>query len=316
MPANNTYLMRRGTSTEWATAQAATAVSITAISYAAGVITYTATNTLTALQYVTVAGATSWQYNGTFQVATRSGSQFTVNWTLASAGSTSTATAFTPLLEVGEVGYETDTEFIKIGDGKRTWELLPYFNQHKTTGVRRFETGTYHYAMNAGTSTSSSHTQNLGFFTPIEIPSTTKLSSLVCWRTATGAGTSIVTGIYNHNYSTGLPTTLRHNAGTTTFTASVAATITTALAENGLSYITLLPGIYWICLAVTSASPVTFTLSAAKNFHSSSTILGNTGSNPGSLTATISGGVLPITSGVTNASGSASANDRLAVLVA
>lgn len=44
----------------------------------------------------------------------------------------------TPLiLAVGEPGYETDTKKMKIGDGIRTWNLLPYFRGNTgPTGAR------------------------------------------------------------------------------------------------------------------------------------------------------------------------------------
>lgn len=34
-----------------------------------------------------------------------------------------------PLLAVGEPGVETDTMKMKVGDGKRKWNLLPYVSQ-------------------------------------------------------------------------------------------------------------------------------------------------------------------------------------------
>lgn len=34
-----------------------------------------------------------------------------------------------PLLAVGEPGIETDTQKLKVGDGKRKWNLLPYVSQ-------------------------------------------------------------------------------------------------------------------------------------------------------------------------------------------
>jgi len=67
--------------------------AITAISYAAGTITYTAANNFTTDDYVTVTGATSSQYNITnVKIATRSATNFTVSLTVT-AGTTSAANA-------------------------------------------------------------------------------------------------------------------------------------------------------------------------------------------------------------------------------
>jgi len=316
----DTFLTRRGTSTEWSSAQTSSSISITAISYSSGVITYTAANTLTANQYITVTGATSWQYNGTFQVASRTSSQFTVNWTLASSGTTSTATAYTPLLDAGEVGYETDTKMFKIGDGKRVWDYLPYYNQHKTIGVVRYLTNSYFYNMNMGGTSSASHaiTTNNGWYTPIEIPSTTKISTMGIWRTTAGTGVSLAMGIYNHNYTTNLPGTLRHNAGPITVTVPAATTkYDASLSENGNSYITLLPGIYWVCTAAVDAA-ITLLVCQPKSFHTTSNNPTSTSVYPGSytVTTTLSSGVLPTTSPVVAGSNFSNFVDRIAFLVA
>lgn len=37
-----------------------------------------------------------------------------------------------PLLASGEPGVETDTQKLKVGDGKRKWNLLPYVSQGST----------------------------------------------------------------------------------------------------------------------------------------------------------------------------------------
>jgi len=317
---SDTFLVRRGTSSQWATAQNATAISITAISYSAGVITFTATNSLTANQYVTVVGATSWQYNGVFQVASATASNFTVNWTLASAGTTSTATAYIPILERGEIGFETDTEMFKIGDGKRIWDYHPYYDQHKSTGTVRFPSASYFYNMNMGGTSSASHaiTTNNGWYTPIEIPTSTKISTMSIWRTTAGTGVSLAMGIYNHNYTTNLPGTLRHNAGPITVTVPAATTkYDASLSENGNSYITLLPGIYWVCTAAVDAA-ITLLVCQPKSFHTVSANPTSTSVYPGSytVTTTLSSGVLPNTSPVVAGSNFSNFVDRIAFLVA
>lgn len=37
-------------------------------------------------------------------------------------------TAANPVLQSGEIGFETDTDRLKVGDGVRSWSLLPYVN--------------------------------------------------------------------------------------------------------------------------------------------------------------------------------------------
>ena len=76
-------------------ADAQAAASVTAISAAAGTVTYTAVNSFVAGQTVTITGATAPAYNlVNATIASASGTQFTV--TSAATGATSTATA-TPL---------------------------------------------------------------------------------------------------------------------------------------------------------------------------------------------------------------------------
>lgn len=41
-------------------------------------------------------------------------------------GTAAQATAANPILSLGEVGFETDTRYIKIGDGTTAWNALPY----------------------------------------------------------------------------------------------------------------------------------------------------------------------------------------------
>jgi len=297
MPVVSTYRMRKGTASEWSTAQSSSSytASVTAISYAGTTITYTASNSFTSGQYVTINGATSQQYNGTFQIATASSTQFTVTRTIT-AGTTSTATATIPILLEGEMGMEIDSSLVKIGDGKRIWDYLPYFANQKNLGVREFASGTYFFSAHGGapTTTAVSHTLNTAYLTPFEVPSTTNISKMGIWRTATGTGVSLGFGIYNHNYTTNLPGTLRYNAGPLTTTVS-AARFDASLSENGNSYITLLPGIYWVCTAPSDAAFTIQMLFARGGLMVNSTALTSTSYSPGSYTApiTMTAGVLP-----------------------
>ena len=43
-------------------------------------------------------------------------------------------TAANPILAQGELGLETDTDQIKVGDGTTAWNSLAYFNPGVTTG--------------------------------------------------------------------------------------------------------------------------------------------------------------------------------------
>jgi hypothetical protein len=61
------------------TGASAAVATTTAITETGTVATYTVANSLVAGQYVTVTGAVPADYNGTFQVATATGSAFTVN---------------------------------------------------------------------------------------------------------------------------------------------------------------------------------------------------------------------------------------------
>lgn len=38
-------------------------------------------------------------------------------------------TATNPILLEGEQGYETDTGYLKVGDGSSTWDALSYINK-------------------------------------------------------------------------------------------------------------------------------------------------------------------------------------------
>jgi Major tropism determinant N-terminal domain len=42
-------------------------------------------------------------------------------------GTAASATSNNPVLAQGEVGWETDTNKFKIGDGATVWNSLPYF---------------------------------------------------------------------------------------------------------------------------------------------------------------------------------------------
>ena len=42
-------------------------------------------------------------------------------------GTNSEWTTINPILAIGEIGYVTDTNLIKAGDGVSTWTILPYF---------------------------------------------------------------------------------------------------------------------------------------------------------------------------------------------
>lgn len=46
-----------------------------------------------------------------------------------------------PILQQGEYGLETDTFYIKIGDGIHDWEHLPYLNQLDSTYFKRTDMG-------------------------------------------------------------------------------------------------------------------------------------------------------------------------------
>lgn len=43
-------------------------------------------------------------------------------------------TSANPTLAQGEIGYETNTGYMKIGDGSTAWNSLSYFNPGLTTG--------------------------------------------------------------------------------------------------------------------------------------------------------------------------------------
>lgn len=42
-------------------------------------------------------------------------------------------TSINPVLAQGEIGYETNTRFMKIGNGTSAWNSLPYFVQNAVT---------------------------------------------------------------------------------------------------------------------------------------------------------------------------------------
>lgn len=43
--------------------------------------------------------------------------------------------AVNPILAEGEIGYESDTNAMKIGNGIATWSELVYFNANATQGI-------------------------------------------------------------------------------------------------------------------------------------------------------------------------------------
>lgn len=46
-------------------------------------------------------------------------------------------TTANPILEIGEIGVETDTHMIKVGDGTKTWSLLPYVGGSPVPATQR-----------------------------------------------------------------------------------------------------------------------------------------------------------------------------------
>ena len=50
-------------------------------------------------------------------------------------GTTLVMTANNPVLSAGEIGIETDTNKIKIGDGSTAWNNLPYVNSSAATNL-------------------------------------------------------------------------------------------------------------------------------------------------------------------------------------
>lgn len=57
-------------------------------------------------------------------------------------------TSQNPVLAEGEYGLETDTFLIKIGDGVRTWQNLPYLNQLDPTYFKRTNDGSLTFSNN------------------------------------------------------------------------------------------------------------------------------------------------------------------------
>jgi hypothetical protein len=76
--------------------------TVTAINYATGVTTYTASNQFAAGDKVTITGATFPAYNGTFTIASATTTAFTVAGTVAGTPTTSKAVAVTALPDAQE----------------------------------------------------------------------------------------------------------------------------------------------------------------------------------------------------------------------
>lgn len=51
-------------------------------------------------------------------------------------------TADDPILQLGEIGYETDTHLLKVGDGTTRWSELPYAGDGNSVASVNGKTGT------------------------------------------------------------------------------------------------------------------------------------------------------------------------------
>lgn len=167
-----------------------------------------------------------------------------------------TWTSQNPTLANGELGYETDTGSLKIGNGSSNWSSLSYFSSgggssvaSRTVGVQSGNSRWYDPTMGARVFSSGTAITVNGFLIalPIHFSNSVSLDAIGAEVTTAGAGSTTRFGMYNDN--SGIPGDLVFDAGTVS-TASTGG-VSIAISQ------TLSAGMYWICMQV-ATSNVTF----------------------------------------------------------
>ena len=175
-------------------------------------------------------------------------------------------TSTNTVLAEGEGGYETDTGRVKVGDGTTNWVSLGYSAGPAPTVAGQsyyppgYVSGQYYYCNSpnsSATGTLGNSTLRVSLWTVTAKITVTKLFAE--FTVAGEANSYIRLGIWNHDSSTGKPSTLVLDAGTistgTGNAGSVATGGTPGVYEVSItnSGISLSPGAYWVGAAVQNA---------------------------------------------------------------
>jgi hypothetical protein len=138
-----------------------------------------------------------------------------------------------PTLSAGEIGFESDTNNFKIGNGTLSWSDLPYSSNYLENLLPMRSGQTYTGGPNLALGTSTANRLYFSFF---RVPTKTTFNQI-------GFDVQFITGITSFNmgiYSNvnAKPDTLLHDFGAT-------ATTGTGIKTNTIN-VTLNPGNYWL----------------------------------------------------------------------
>ena len=155
-------------------------------------------------------------------------------------------------------------------------------------------TGQYFSSPNYIATTAFTVTHQRAYYSVIYIDQTTTIDRIAIRTSATFSGTgSVRLGIYNHDYSTGLPSTVLLDAGT------VSATATSTVYEITISQ-SLNAGFYWVVMCQQGTAPTlgSYTANSAGTFNqyiqTYTTVGGN--QNSGYIQSSVSGAFADATS--------------------
>lgn len=199
-----------------------------------------------------------------------------------------------PTLAAGEIGFETDTKGMKIGDGSTTWNNLFY----ETAPIMSTygSSGNWWFAQ-IGASNSQTATLNQLSMAPIYFPARVSIQAVQINIASASAATGVIRlGLYQHDATTGRP---KLNTNPLADWGTVAATATGVVSITGLSS-TLPAGWAWIAFCGQVAGTPTVT---SFNNYAWGAMVQNTNSTtaPTSSQTTTSGGYS--VTGVTGAFG-------------
>lgn len=112
-------------------------------------------------------------------------------------------TSTNPTLAAGEIGYETDTNGVKVGDGTTGWTSLGYVMMPYLGGDKG--SGSWWVSSNVSTTTTNlSNTYQIQYLLPLFLPNPVTVDRVAAEVTTLGTGV-VRLGLYSHDVTTGRP---------------------------------------------------------------------------------------------------------------
>jgi len=205
-------------------------------------------------------------------------------------------TSTNPTLAAGEVGFETDTYSIKIGDGSSTWNNLIYTS---APFVASYGSSGNYWFPSSGASVAAATLNNTMSLAAMYLPKPVSISRVACNVTTAAASSVVRIGLYQHDPTTGRPklsTSPLFDWGTIDSTTTGVKEIT------GLSA-TLPGGWSWLAWCAQGGGPSVSTITNMNNALGVANL--NTTSTPSGLDFTAARGSFTVSS-VTGAFGTIS----------